>query len=84
MLKEKKIKSDPHDFPAGQVFLMSVDGVNFTIREPRAENPGSHWYDHKLHSAGISYEVTVDVRHDVADVYGLIDLGQVKSLVMVL
>jgi hypothetical protein len=61
-LKEKKIKFDPHDFPAGQVFLMSVDGVNFTIREPRAENPGSHWYDHKSHSAGISYEVAVDVR----------------------
>jgi hypothetical protein len=62
-LKEKKIKFDPHDFPAGQVFLMSVDGVNFTFCEPRAENPGSHWYDHKSHSAGISYEVAVDVQH---------------------
>ncbi len=60
-LKEKKIKFDPHDFPVGQVFLMSVDGVNFTICEPRAENPGSHWYDHKSHSARISYEVAVDV-----------------------
>ena len=41
---------------------MSVDGVNFTIHEPRAKNPGSHWYDHKSHSAGISYEVAIDVR----------------------
>jgi hypothetical protein len=61
-LKEKKIKFDPDDFPRGQVFLMSVDGVNFTIHEPRAKNPGSHWYDHKSHSAGISYEVAIDVR----------------------
>ena len=61
-LKEKKIKFDPDDFPQGQVFIMSVDGVNFTIHEPRAKNPGSHWYDHKSHSAGISYEVAIDVR----------------------
>ncbi len=60
-LKQKKIKFDPDDFPERQVFLMSVDGVNFTICEPRAKNPGSHWYDHKSHSAGISYEVAVDV-----------------------
>jgi hypothetical protein len=62
-LKEKKIKFDPDDFSEGQVFSMSVDGVNFTICEPRAKNPGSHWYDHKSHSAGISYEVAVDVCH---------------------
>jgi hypothetical protein len=61
-LKEKKIKFDPDDFLQGQVFLMSVDEVNFTIHEPRAKNPGSHWYDHKSHSAGISYEVAIDVR----------------------
>jgi hypothetical protein len=59
--REKKIKFDPDDFPEGQVFFISVDGVNFTIREPRAKNLGSHWYDHKSHNAGISYEVTVDV-----------------------
>jgi hypothetical protein len=35
----------------------------FTICEPRAKNPGSHWYDHKSHSASISYEVAVDVCH---------------------
>ncbi len=60
-VKREEDQFDPHDFPASQVFLMSVDGVNFTIHEPRAENPGPHWYDHKSHSAGISYEVAVDV-----------------------
>jgi len=62
VLAAEKIKFDPDDFPEGQIFLMSVDGVNFTIREPRASNPGSHWYDHKSNSAGISYEVAVDIR----------------------
>jgi hypothetical protein len=61
-LKENKIKFDPDDFPNDQIFILSVDGVNFTIWEPRATNPGSHWYDHKSHSAGLSYEVAVDIR----------------------
>ncbi len=61
VLKEKKIKFDPDNFPQGQVFLVSVDGANFTIHEPRAKNPGLHWHDHKSHSAGISYEVAIDV-----------------------
>ena len=62
VLAVEKIKFDPDDFPEGQIFLMSVDGVNITIREPRASDPGSHWYDHKSNSAGISYEVAVDIR----------------------
>ena len=62
-LKETKVKFDPNNFPEDQIFIMSVDGVNFTIREPRAKDPGSHWYDHKSHSAGVSYEVAIDVRH---------------------
>ena len=61
-MKENKIKFDPDDFPSDQIFILSVDGVNFTIWEPRATNPGSHWYDHKSHSAGLSYEVAVDIR----------------------
>lgn len=40
---------------------MSIDGVNFTTCEPRAKNPGSHWYDPKSHSACVSYEVAVDI-----------------------
>ena len=61
-LREDKIKFDPSDFPEDQVFLLTVDGVNFSIREPRVNNPGSHWYDHKTHSAGLTYLVAVDVR----------------------
>ena len=61
-LREDKIKFDPSDFPEDQVFLLTVDGVNFRIREPRVKNPGSHWYDHKSHSAGLTYLVAIDVR----------------------
>ena len=61
-LHSEKIKFDPSDFPEDQIFLLSVDGVNFSINEPRVKNPGSHWYDHKTHSAGVSYLVAMDVR----------------------
>ncbi|KAL7527041.1 hypothetical protein ACHAXR_001767, partial [Thalassiosira sp. AJA248-18] len=79
-LRDQKIKFDPSDFPDDQIFLLSVDGVNFTMNEPRVHReqvpsqnlavvpttiklgPGSHWYDHKSHSAGVSYEIGVDVR----------------------
>ena len=61
-LREDKIKFDPSDFPEDQIFLLTVDGVNFSIREPRVKNPGSHWYDHKSHSAGLTYLVAIDVR----------------------
>ena len=61
-LRKDKIKFDPSDFPDDQVFLLTVDGVNFRIREPRVKNPGSHWYDHKSHSAGVTYLVAIDVR----------------------
>ena len=61
-LKEAKISFSASDFPEEQIYLLSVDGVNFTINEPRVKNPGSKWYDHKSHSAGISYEVAVDIR----------------------
>ena len=61
-LRGEKIKFDPSDFPEDQIFLLTVDGVNFSICEPRVKNPGSQWYDHKSHSAGLTYLVTVDVR----------------------
>ena len=35
------IKSDSTDFPEGEIFLLTVDGVRFLIQEPRATNPGS-------------------------------------------
>ena len=61
-LREDKIKFDPSDFPEDQIFLLTVDGVNFRIWEPRVKNPGSRWYDHKSHSAGLTYLVAIDVR----------------------
>ena len=82
-LRGAKIKFDPSEFPEDQVYLLTVDGVNFRRTEPRvgrdrkpaacgvehvevptAKNlgPGSHWYNHKSHSAGITYEVGLDVR----------------------
>ena len=61
-LRDEKITFDLSDFPEDQIFLLTVDGVNFSIREPRVKNPGSHWYDHKTHSAGVTYLVAVDVR----------------------
>ena len=61
-LRSEKIKFDPSDFPEDQIFLLTVDGVNFRIREPRVKNPGSHWYDHKSNSAGLTYLIAVDVR----------------------
>ncbi|KAL7527586.1 hypothetical protein ACHAWF_002234, partial [Thalassiosira exigua] len=50
------------DFPEDQIFILTVDGVNFTIYEPRMNEPGPKWYDHKSNSAGISYEVAIDIR----------------------
>ena len=61
-LRDEKIKFDPSDFPEDQIYLLTVDGVNFSICEPRVKNPGSQWYDHKSHSAGLTYLVAVDVR----------------------
>ena len=61
-LRDDKIRFDPSDFPEDQIFLLTVDGVNFNIREPRVKNPGSHWYNHKSHSAGLTYFVGIDVR----------------------
>jgi hypothetical protein len=61
-LRGEKIKFDTSTFPEDQIFLLTVDGVNFSIQEPRVKNPGSQWYDHKTHSAGLTYLVAVDVR----------------------
>ena len=60
-LRGEKIKFDPADFPEDQIFLMTVDGVHFRIREPRRD-PGSKWYSHKFHGAGVMYLVAVDIR----------------------
>ena len=61
-LKSEKINFSLLDFPDDQIYLLSVDGVNFSINEPRGKKAGSKWYDHKTHSAGISYEVALNIR----------------------
>ena len=61
-LKDKVIKFDPDTFPTDQIYLFTFDGVNFDVCEPRMHNPGSHWYNHKSHSAGVTYEVAIDIR----------------------
>ena len=61
-LKSGKINFSFLDFPDDQIFLLTVDGVNFTINEPRGKDTGARWYDHKSHSAGIRYEVALDIR----------------------
>ena len=40
-LRGKKIQFHPSELPKDQIFLLTVDGVNFSIQEPRAKSPGS-------------------------------------------
>jgi hypothetical protein len=60
-LRERKIKFNPEDFDEDITYLMTVDGVHFTIREQR-QDPGPKWYDHKSHSAGVGYKICVAIR----------------------
>ena len=61
-LADEKIVFDETLFADDEIFLLTVDGVNFTCNEPRAKNPGPKNYDHKSNSAGVSYEVAVAIR----------------------
>ena len=61
-LSPEHIVFDPDLFAEDEIFLLTVDGVNFTCTEPRAKNPGPQNYDHKSNSAGVSYEVAVAIR----------------------
>ena len=60
-LRDEKIKFDPCNFPEEQIYLLTVDGVHFRIREPRRD-PGKKWYSHKFHGAGVMYLVAIDIR----------------------
>jgi len=42
------------------VFIISVDGTHCPIQEPRTD-PGPHWFSHKLHRAGLAYELAVSI-----------------------
>jgi hypothetical protein len=45
-------------FPAGKVFILTVDGTHFRIKEPRSD-PSSKWYSHKFNSPGLAYELAI-------------------------
>ena len=58
-LKHKKIVFG--GFDENEVFIVSVDGVNFRTQEFRLD-PSSKWYDHKTKSAGLTYELALAIR----------------------
>jgi hypothetical protein len=53
-----QIKFGP--FPSGKVFILTVDGTHFRIKEPRSD-PSSKWYSHKFNSPGLAYELAISV-----------------------
>ena len=50
----------PFDENTPEVFIASVDGIHVKIQEPR-QVPSTRWYSHKSNSAGLAYEVAVDL-----------------------
>lgn len=44
----------------GQTCFVSLDGVDFRILEPSPFSSG--WYSHKFHSAGLRYEIGLNIR----------------------
>jgi hypothetical protein len=60
-LREKKIRFNMADFDDDTFYLLTIDGVHFTVNEQR-KDPGPKWYDHKSHSAGVGYEMGVAIR----------------------
>ena len=62
-LKRRKIKWFEDDEIEDDVFIMTVDGVHCRVQEVR-KDPGSKWYSHKSHGAGLSYELGIAIRSD--------------------
>jgi len=60
-LKGRKIKWFETDEIEDHTFIMTVDGVHCSVQEVR-KDPGSKWYSHKSHGAGLSYELGVAIR----------------------
>ena len=61
-LKVDKIKWE--DFDDDNIFIITVDGVHCRIYEPQID-PGSKWYSHKFHAAGVAYEVAIAIRSNL-------------------
>jgi hypothetical protein len=60
-LKGRKIKwFETHEIE-DHTFIMTVDGVHCSVQEVR-KDPGSKWYSHKSHGAGLSYELGIAIR----------------------
>jgi hypothetical protein len=45
------------------VFYFTVDGVHFSIYEPR-DDPSSKWYSHKFNGPGLTYEIAICIREN--------------------
>ncbi len=45
------------------VFILSVDGTDCPIQEPR-NNPNSDWYSHKLNGPGLDYELGLEIHRN--------------------
>lgn len=62
----KKIQSLKNDkivfgnFHPKEIYIISVDGVNFSTQEFRLD-PSSKWFDHKSKSAGLTYELALAI-----------------------
>ena len=62
-LKGRKIKWFDNNEIKDDIFIMTVDGVHCRIQEVW-KDPGSKWYSHKTHAAGLAYELGIAVRTD--------------------
>jgi hypothetical protein len=57
----KKAKIVFGGFEKDEVFIITVDGVNFRTQEFRLD-PSSKWFDHKTKSTGLTYELALSIR----------------------
>ena len=59
--REDLIYFDPSEWDESQVHIATVDTVDYTVEEQRADPVGKleRWFDHKSHSAGVKYEMAL-------------------------
>ena len=62
-LKGKKRKWFTDDEIKDDILIMTVDGVHCCVQEVQ-KDPGSKWYSHKSHGAGLSYKLGIAIRSD--------------------
>jgi hypothetical protein len=54
---------DSSSFPEEEIYIITVDGVNFITEEFRL-NPSTEYFDHKSHSCSLKYEFAISLRRD--------------------